>query len=94
MLKVVFKQNDKILLNKVRFDEVLDSDLSAPVIGQLDVPKSTLERLGWKPNENLVLSLKRENEPKPYKHVLVSPEPPEGYETWGRYIEAQRKEKK
>ncbi len=92
MLKVVFRQNDETLLNKVRFDEVLDSDLSAPIIGQLDVPKSTLDRLKWKPGENLVLSLKRENEPKPYRHVLVSPEPPDGYETWGRYIEAKKKE--
>ncbi len=92
MLKVVFRQNDKTLLNKVRFDELVDSDLSVPFIGQLYVPKSTLDRLKWKPGENLVLSLKRENEQKPYRHVLVSPEPPNGYETWGRYIEAKKKE--
>lgn len=45
-MKVTFKM-EKVTKNTVRFEEVLESDLAAPKIGSIYVPKSTLGELGW-----------------------------------------------
>lgn len=47
----------KVTKNTVRFEEVLDSEFSAPEIGTIYVPKATLGKLGYKDGMKLVLTL-------------------------------------
>lgn len=56
-MEVLFKM-EKATKNTIKFAEVLDSDLAAPKVGTLYVPKSTLGELGWKEEKNLVLDIK------------------------------------
>lgn len=39
---------EKATKNTIRFEEVLESELAAPKVGSIYVPKSTLGELGWK----------------------------------------------
>jgi hypothetical protein len=48
---------EKATKNTIKFTEVLESELSAPKIGTLYVPKSTLGELGWKEGEKLIVDI-------------------------------------
>jgi len=55
-MKVTFTM-EKATKNTIRFEEVLESELAAPKVGSIYVPKSTLGELGWKEGQNLVLEV-------------------------------------
>ena len=55
-MEVLFTM-EKATKNTIKFAEVLESDLAAPKVGTLYVPKSTLGELGWKEENNPVLHL-------------------------------------
>lgn len=46
-MRVEFEM-EKATKNTIRFSEVLESELSAPKIGSIYIPKSTLGEIGWK----------------------------------------------
>ena len=48
---------EKVTKNTIRFEEVTQSELEAPKIGSIYVPKSTLGELGWEEGLKLVLTL-------------------------------------
>lgn len=48
---------EKVTKNTIRFEEVTQSELEAPKIGSIYVPKSTLGELGWKEGQTLTLTL-------------------------------------
>lgn len=58
-MRVVFTM-EKATKNTIRFEEVLESELTAPKVGSIYVPKSTLGELGWKEGNNLVLTVEVE----------------------------------
>lgn len=58
-MRVVFTM-EKATKNTIRFEEVLESELAAPKVGPIYVPKSTLGELGWKEGNNLVLTVEVE----------------------------------
>ena len=55
-MKVTMKM-EKATKNTIRFEEVLESELDAPVIGTIYVPKATLRSIGWKEGDKLVIEL-------------------------------------
>ena len=55
-MNVTFKM-EKATKNTIKFEEVLESELSAPKVGTLYVPKSTLGELGWSEGKNLTINL-------------------------------------
>lgn len=55
-MNVTFKM-EKATKNTIKFEEVLESELSAPKVGTLYVPKSTLGELGWSEGKNLIINL-------------------------------------
>lgn len=55
-MSVTFKM-EKATKNTIRFEEVLESELSAPVIGSIYIPKATLGQLGWTEGKNLTLTI-------------------------------------
>lgn len=48
---------EKATKNTIRFEEVLASELDAPKVGSIYIPKSTLGELGWKEGEDLKITL-------------------------------------
>lgn len=93
MLTVEFKQS-KVFEDKIRFKEVLPAESSESIVEEIEIPKSTLKKLGWKSSkEKIVMSIKREKEPKPKQYVYMDIEPPEGYETYGQWLLDQKKAK-
>lgn len=52
---------EKATKNTIRFTEILESELSAPKIGTIYVPKATLGSIGWKEGSLLVVELDAEN---------------------------------
>ncbi len=48
---------EKATKNTIRFEEVLESELSAPKVGTVYVPKSTLGEIGWKEGDTLEISI-------------------------------------
>ena len=56
-MKVEFKMK-KATKNTIKFNEVLENELSAPKIGTLYVQKATLDSMGWSEGVTLVLDLK------------------------------------
>lgn len=48
---------EKATKNTIRFEEVLESELAAPKIGNIYVPKSTLGELGWKEGDTLTIDI-------------------------------------
>lgn len=58
-MRVVFTM-EKATKNTIRFEEVLESELAAPKVGSIYVPKSTLGELGWEEGNNLVLTVEVE----------------------------------
>ncbi len=55
-MKIKFEM-EKPTKNTIRFNEVLESELSAPKVGTIYVPKSTLGELKWKEGKSIVLDL-------------------------------------
>lgn len=48
---------EKATKNTIRFEEVLESELAAPKVGSVYIPKSTLGEIGWKEGATLVLEV-------------------------------------
>jgi hypothetical protein len=48
---------EKATKNTIRFEEVLESELAAPKIGSIYIPKSTLGEIGWKEGLELTISI-------------------------------------
>lgn len=48
---------EKATKNTIRFEEVLESELAAPKVGSIYIPKSTLGELGWQEGKKLVLEV-------------------------------------
>lgn len=55
-MTVEFKM-DRATKNTIRFAEVTESDLDAPKIGTIYVPKATLKVLGFKDGGTLVVEI-------------------------------------
>lgn len=55
-MKITFEM-EKATKNTIRFAEILDSELDAPKIGSVYIPKSTLGELGWKEGNVLVIDI-------------------------------------
>ena len=58
-MKITFEM-EKATKNTIRFAEILASELDAPKIGTIYVPKSTLGELGWKEGDALTIELAKE----------------------------------
>ena len=48
---------EKATKNTIRFSEVLESELDAPSIGTIYVPKATLKAIGWKEGKTLTVEI-------------------------------------
>ena len=55
-MKVTFEM-EKATKNTIGFAEVLESELAAPAIGNVYIPKSTLGQIGWKEGNKLTLEI-------------------------------------
>lgn len=55
-MKVVFEM-EKATKNTIRFAEVLESELAAPKVGFIYIPKSTLGELKWKEGMKVTLEV-------------------------------------
>lgn len=55
-MKAVFRM-EKATKNTIRFEEVLESELAAPKIGSVYVPKATLGEIGWKEGDVLTIDI-------------------------------------
>ena len=55
-MEATFKM-EKATKNTIRFEEVLESEFSAPKVGSIYIPKSTLGEIGWKEGNDLVISI-------------------------------------
>lgn len=60
-MKVIFEM-EKATKNTIRFAEILESELAAPKIGSVYIPKSTLGELGWKEGYRLVMDVNVEGD--------------------------------
>ena len=58
-MKVTFEM-EKATKNTIRFAEVLESELVAPKVGSIYIPKSTLGELKWKEGMKIVLEVNAE----------------------------------
>lgn len=57
-MKATFKM-EKATKNTIRFEEILESELAAPKVGTIYVPKSTLAEIGWKEGDELTISIEK-----------------------------------
>ena len=57
-MKITFEM-EKATKNTIRFTEVLASELDAPKLGSIYVPKSTLGELGWKEGDTLTIEISK-----------------------------------
>lgn len=57
-MKAIFKM-EKATKNTIRFEEVLESELDAPKIGSIYIPKATLGELGWKEGDTLTIEISK-----------------------------------
>jgi hypothetical protein len=55
-MTVEFKM-EKATKNTIRFEEILESELAAPKVGSVYIPKSTLGEIGWKEGSTLVMEV-------------------------------------
>lgn len=55
-MKIEFKM-EKATKNTIKFQEIVENELSAPKIGSLYVQKATLGSLGWSEGDTLVVNL-------------------------------------
>lgn len=56
----VTMEMEKATKNTIRFTEVLENELDAPVIGTIYVPKTTLKSIGWKEGDKLTVTVGKE----------------------------------
>lgn len=59
-MKVTFKM-EKATKNTIRFEEVLASELDAPKIGSVYIPKSTLGELKWAEGDMITITIEKED---------------------------------
>ena len=52
----VFKM-EKATKNTIRFEEALASELDAPKLGSIYIPKATLGEIGWAEGKELTITL-------------------------------------
>ena len=57
-MKVQFEM-EKATKNTIRFAEVLASELDAPKIGTIYIPKSTLGELKWQEGDTLTIEISK-----------------------------------
>lgn len=57
-MKITFEM-EKATKNTIRFTEVLASELDAPKIGSIYIPKSTLGELKWKEGDQITIELSK-----------------------------------
>ena len=50
---------EKATKNTIRFAEILASELDAPKIGSIYIPKATLGELGWKEGDTLTIEISK-----------------------------------
>jgi len=55
-MKVTFEM-EKATKNTIRFTEVLESELVAPAVGNIYIPKSTLGQIGWKEGMKITMEI-------------------------------------
>lgn len=55
-MKITLKM-EKATKNTIRFEEVLESELDAPKLGSIYIPKSTLGEMGWKEGKSITIKL-------------------------------------
>lgn len=55
-MKITLKM-EKATKNTIRFEEVLESELDAPKLGSVYIPKATLSELGWKEGKELTIEM-------------------------------------
>ena len=55
-MKATFRM-EKATKNTIRFEEVLASELDAPKIGSIYVPKATLGELKWQEGKEITLEI-------------------------------------
>lgn len=55
-MKITLKM-EKPTKNTIRFEEVLESELDAPKLGSIYIPKATLTELGWKEDKTLTIEM-------------------------------------
>lgn len=55
-MRVVFTM-EKATKNTIRFEEVMESELAAPKVGSVYVPKATLGEIGWKEGDVLTIDI-------------------------------------
>lgn len=55
-MTAVFKMG-KATKNTIRFEEVLASELDAPKLGSIYIPKATLGEIGWAEGKELTITL-------------------------------------
>lgn len=55
-MTVLFEM-EKATKNTIRFSEVLESELAAPKVGSIYIPKSTLGEIQWKEGDKLTLEV-------------------------------------
>ena len=48
---------EKATKNTIRVEEILESELAAPKVGSIYIPKSTLGEIGWNEGTTLVLEV-------------------------------------
>lgn len=57
-MTVLFEM-EKATKNTIRFSEVLESELAAPKVGSIYIPKSTLGEIQWKEGDKLTLEVSK-----------------------------------
>lgn len=58
MMKAIFKM-EKATKNTIKFEEILASELDAPKIGTIYIPKSTLGELEWQEGDLIEISVNK-----------------------------------
>ena len=55
-MKITLKM-EKATKNTIRFEEVLESELDAPKLGSIYIPKATLAEMGWTAGKTLTIEM-------------------------------------
>ena len=75
-IKVLFEE-DEVTEFSVHFKEILPSEYAAPIIGEIDVPKSTLEKIKWKPGKPFEITIGKASSKKIEFTDILYVHPPE-----------------
>lgn len=52
---------EKMTKNTIRFEEITENEYSAPKIGSVYIPKSTIGLIGWDEGKDLVITVEAKN---------------------------------